>query len=74
MHMAVVTIVVLVISAVVVFGALGLGIRTISRRQHTDFSDPAAGAALRESQANTSANGFVGRGGGVGGGGHFNAH
>lgn len=72
--MAGVTIGVLVISAVVLFGALGLGIRAVSRRQHVDFYDPAAGAALRESQANTSANGFVGRGGGVGAGGNFDGH
>ena len=64
------TILLVVTAAVLVLGALILGIRAVTRRQQVDFSDPAAGAALRNSQAGTSANGFVGRGGGVGSGGN----
>ena len=62
-------IVLIIVFALLLISALGLGIRAVTRRQRVEFYDPAAGSALRQSQANTSANGYVGRGGGVGSGG-----
>jgi hypothetical protein len=62
-------IVLVVAIAVLLITALILGVRAVRHRQQVDFYDPAAGSALRDSQASTSTNGFVGRGGGVGSGG-----
>lgn len=63
-------IVLIITAAVLLIGALILGVRAVMHRQQIDFYDPAAGSALRNSQAGTSANGWVGRGGDVGAGGH----
>ncbi len=61
-------IVLIIAFVIILIAALSAGIRAVSRRQQVEINDPAAGAAQRSSQANTAANGYIGRGGGVGGG------